>query len=381
LIKKTIITLLVLALAICSFVACAPSPEPSPSPKPSPTPTPKPTPEVPADYYQGEVITLVVPHGAGGGTDSFARVVAQYLGEYIPGNPNIVVNNMPGAATTLGGNFVYNQAKPDGLTLFQGSGISSFQSLLQAEGVEFDYSNMTSILGGAQAEIHVARTEVMQDPTNIVDTTGLVWGYQPMPASITVSWQLGKEILGFESQDVLTYSGGSDTFAALLSGEINAAGFGAQFYNKKVVPYVDDGEMVPVWQSGLLKQGEWERSPALQDVMTFVELHESITGQNPSGQYWDMLAAYMAFYTGLPRQVMLPPGAEKYTPILREAAEKMLADPAAVTDFEKLMGEGAALYAGKEAQQVQDEAVKLAQPHVKSMQEWITAKWGIEFPD
>ncbi|MGZ8467346.1 MAG: Bug family tripartite tricarboxylate transporter substrate binding protein, partial [Candidatus Binatia bacterium] len=69
-----------------------------------------------ANFYQGKTITMVVASTASGGYDLWARLTARYLAKYIPGNPTIVVQNMPGAGNIIGANYVYSVAKPDGLT-------------------------------------------------------------------------------------------------------------------------------------------------------------------------------------------------------------------------------------------------------------------------
>src|SRR3977135_4043622 len=67
-----------------------------------------------ADFYKGKRINLVVSYGTGGGYDVYARVLARHMGRYIPGNPNIIVQNMPGAGSLRGTNYLYNVAPKDG---------------------------------------------------------------------------------------------------------------------------------------------------------------------------------------------------------------------------------------------------------------------------
>ena len=68
------------------------------------------------EFYKGKTITLVVGNGPGGGFDVFGRLLGRHIGRYIPGNPNVVVQNMPGAGSLLAANYLYNLAPKDGTT-------------------------------------------------------------------------------------------------------------------------------------------------------------------------------------------------------------------------------------------------------------------------
>jgi tripartite-type tricarboxylate transporter receptor subunit TctC len=63
-------------------------------------------------FYQGKTIRLIVGTAAGGGFDTYSRVVARHMGRHIPGNPTIIVDNMPGAAHLVSANHIYNVATP-----------------------------------------------------------------------------------------------------------------------------------------------------------------------------------------------------------------------------------------------------------------------------
>src|SRR5690348_10299641 len=67
-----------------------------------------------ADFYRGKRINLIVSYGTGGGYDVYARVLAKYMSKHIPGNPNIIIQNMPGAGSLRGANYIYNVAARDG---------------------------------------------------------------------------------------------------------------------------------------------------------------------------------------------------------------------------------------------------------------------------
>jgi tripartite-type tricarboxylate transporter receptor subunit TctC len=70
-----------------------------------------------ANFYRGKQITLIVGYGPGGGYDLTARLVARYLGQYIPGHPDIVVQNMPGAGSMRAANYTYVNAPKDGTAI------------------------------------------------------------------------------------------------------------------------------------------------------------------------------------------------------------------------------------------------------------------------
>lgn len=89
-------------------------------------------------FYKGKTIRIVVATSAGGGFDAYTRTLARYLGRYIPGNPSVVVENMPGAGHLIGANHLYKVAKPDGLTIGHFQGGLFLEQLLGRPGVEFD---------------------------------------------------------------------------------------------------------------------------------------------------------------------------------------------------------------------------------------------------
>ncbi len=70
-----------------------------------------------ADFYNGKTIRIIVGLSTGGGYDRAARLLARYIGKYIPGNPDMVVQNMTGAGSVTAANYVWGVAKPDGLTI------------------------------------------------------------------------------------------------------------------------------------------------------------------------------------------------------------------------------------------------------------------------
>ena len=96
-----------------------------------------------APFYQDKTIRIIAGYGAGSVDDAWTRMIARYLGKYIPGNPNIVVQNMPGAGAMIAANYVYKVAKPDGLTLGGLRAGLYFDQLVGKKEVQFDWPKFT----------------------------------------------------------------------------------------------------------------------------------------------------------------------------------------------------------------------------------------------
>src|SRR3954452_15933448 len=97
-----------------------------------------------ADFYKGKRINLVVSYGTGGGYDVYARVLARHMGRYIPGNPNIIVQNMPGAGSLRGTNYLYNVAAKDGTVFGTFARNMALLGLIKSnQNVQFDPAKFT----------------------------------------------------------------------------------------------------------------------------------------------------------------------------------------------------------------------------------------------
>ena len=84
-------------------------------------------------FYKGKTIRIIVGAAAGGGYDTYSRTIARHFGKHIPGNPTIVVDNMPGAGFLISANYMYKVAKADGLTIGHFIGGLFLQQLLGSE--------------------------------------------------------------------------------------------------------------------------------------------------------------------------------------------------------------------------------------------------------
>lgn len=114
----------------------------------------RPYPLFAAPFYEGKVLTIIVGYSPGGGYDRVDRLLAKYLPNYIPGKPTVLVQNMPGADSMIAANYLYNIAKPDGLTIGTFNRGLVFANLLKAEGGRYDLTKF-SWIGSAAVESSV----------------------------------------------------------------------------------------------------------------------------------------------------------------------------------------------------------------------------------
>jgi len=96
-------------------------------------------------FYKGQTLRVIVAFTPGGAYDTWARMITKHLDKYIPGNPTIVVQNMPGAGSISAANYFTSVAKPDGLTIGLISSALYFDQLIGRKEVNFDWSKFTWI--------------------------------------------------------------------------------------------------------------------------------------------------------------------------------------------------------------------------------------------
>src|SRR5512145_1250721 len=94
-------------------------------------------------FYKDRTIRIIVGFTAGGLYDQYARILSRHMPKYLPGNPNIIVQNMPGAGSLTATNYVYSVAKPDGLTLGINNAALYFAQLLKQKEVQYDWSKFS----------------------------------------------------------------------------------------------------------------------------------------------------------------------------------------------------------------------------------------------
>jgi tripartite-type tricarboxylate transporter receptor subunit TctC len=174
-------------------------------------------------YYQGKTIRLIVGSSAGSTYDGYMRLIAQYWGKHIPGNPTFVGQNMPGAGSQIAANYVYSAAKPDGLTLASVIPALYFNQLAGKKEVKFDWAKFTFIGSPDRSlnllyiradtpfkTIHDLRN-ASEPPKCSATGTGTVGHYFP---------RLLDETIGTKFAVVTGYQGGPEMDLALERNEV-----------------------------------------------------------------------------------------------------------------------------------------------------------------
>ena len=112
------------------------------------------------DFYRGRTVNLVIGYSVGGGYDIHGRLLARHLGKHIPGNPGIIVQNMPGGGSLRSANFLYNAAPKDGSTIGIFSRGMAMEPLIGASNTQYDARKFTW-LGSITNEASVCATSSM----------------------------------------------------------------------------------------------------------------------------------------------------------------------------------------------------------------------------
>ena len=177
-----------------------------------------------SSFYRGKTVTILVGHSAGGGFDTYARVISRHLGKYIPGNPNLVVNNMPGAGTLISANYTFNQAPKDGTLInsFDGGIVPS--QIYGSSAVQFDLSKLNYIGAPDTFKYIMAVTKkpgITKMEEFISGGKEIVVGAVPN-TGIGHAAMLLKEVLGANVKLVSGFKGTAEIRLAMKSGEVDS---------------------------------------------------------------------------------------------------------------------------------------------------------------
>lgn len=196
-----------------------------------------------ASYYEGKTIRIIVGAPPGGGYDRMARMLQKYLPKYIPGKPTIIIENMTGAAGIISANYIYNIAKPDGLTLGAPQRGIPLAQLLKVDGVKYDVLKYPW-LGSPSVESTVLcmRTDLPYKTFEDLQKakTQLIIGGVGLGESSTHFITLLKEFLGLNIK-MIFYPSGSEAMLAVERKEVD----GRPGSYSALKPYIERGLVKP----------------------------------------------------------------------------------------------------------------------------------------
>jgi tripartite-type tricarboxylate transporter receptor subunit TctC len=276
-------------------------------------------------FYQGKTITLVIAFSPGGGYDLYARLLARYMGKYIPGNPTIVPQNMPGAGTLKAAKYLYEIAPKDGTVFGIFSRSMPLGPVLGLAGADFDSRKFTW-LGSMAKDVTLCVTS---------DASGI----KTWDDALKKDFTLGGEGRGsdpdifanvisavFQAKDKLVtgFPGTADIILAVQRGELS--GFCGVSYSSVVGRWDDQlksGDLHIIVQGGL------EKNPALPNVPNMLDF--------AADQHQKTLMRLILAPQAMARPFTAPPGipADRAT-ILQDAFAATLKDPELLAEAKKL---------------------------------------------
>ena len=277
-------------------------------------------------FYKDKVIKVVVGFSAGGGYDTYARLIGRHMGKHISGNPAIIVENMPGAGSLVSANFLYKAAKPDGLTIGHFIGGLFIQQLLEKPGIEFD-ARKFEYLGVPTQDNYVTAVSKASGISNMqqwfsVKSPLKLGGIAPGTATSDIP-RILIAMLNVPAQVVDGYKGTADVRLAFNSGEIQGLNNAWQSFKSTWRQEVESGKVIVVLQHSP------KRHPDLSNVPIDIEFAKTTEARK-------ILQAAVHSLGSTARPFVLPPGTPKdRVQMLRKAFADTMKDPEFLAEAKK----------------------------------------------
>jgi tripartite-type tricarboxylate transporter receptor subunit TctC len=228
------------------------------------------------NFYKGKTVTIVVSASAGGDYDVRARLLARFMNRHLPGQPTIIVQNMPGAGGVKAANWLYNVAPKDGTALATFNQEMPLTQLFGASGVAFDLAKCAWIGNTMSSPIvlmawHASRVKTMDDALKAEMTMG---GTGAGSGSVQFPLMLNA-LIGTKFKVISGYPGGSEIYLAMERGEVegratqNWAGWKAQKPD-----WIKNKKIIPLSQGGTERLGELKHVPLIVDYAKTVEARQ-----------------------------------------------------------------------------------------------------------
>ncbi len=281
--------------------------------------------------FKGKTVRLIIGTSTGGGVDLYARLVAQFLGKHLPGEPVIIPQNMPGASSVVAANYLYSVAKPDGLMLGALQGGAFFDQVLGHNTVKFDWAKFTWI--GSPERLEAQLYMRADSPYKTLDDirhaaepprcggagTGATGYFVP---------KILEETLGLKFKTVTGYQSGGEIDIAVERGELHCRAFdiGSFVGRDPTRTWFKNGFVKSLIQTGR------RRDARLGDVPTLYELMD----KQKTPDALRRMATVVLSSGGFGRPMVAPPGiSADMARTIRDGYAKMLKDPEFIAEVKK----------------------------------------------
>jgi tripartite-type tricarboxylate transporter receptor subunit TctC len=276
------------------------------------------------EFYNGKTLKIIVGYAPGGGYDFYARLLARYMGKYIPGNPAFVVENMPGAGSLAAANYVYKLVKPDGLTLghFSGS-LFPLQAMGQKE-ITFDAARFEHVGGVAKVEIACGFAK-----SSGIDSVEKWMAHKSAPRMPGTAPGTGGHdtsrllhaTLGLPMQLVLGYKSTGEMRLAMERGEVHGICNGWETFRSLWKKSIESGDMIMVLQALPKPHADLPKVPLAINYAKTEEARQLISSAHD--------------VSAIARPFVLPRHAKDRVEIIRKAFTATMSDPGFLADAEK----------------------------------------------
>jgi tripartite-type tricarboxylate transporter receptor subunit TctC len=296
-----------------------------------------------APYYQDKTITIIRGGQPGGSGDMQARALIPFLKKYIPGNPTIIIENMPGAAGMKAVNYIYSTAKPDGLTMTAvGSGLAA-GPILGLPGAKYDLDKLIYLGSTEHGDPYVflSRKEAGFDSLDkLRAASGIRIGAQTVGHAVYISGRIFAYLLGLNEPRMVIGFGGPELDVALIRGEVDARANSADTVVRRNADALAKGQF-NIHATLTIPKGKFHpRFANVPDVDIFAK-------NDRERQLVDLYRAFL--YPRWP--YALPPGTPpELVKTLRQAMAKAFKDPGFTQEFKKLMGSEPSPLTGEEVE-------------------------------
>ncbi|ESR26148.1 Bug family tripartite tricarboxylate transporter substrate binding protein [Lutibaculum baratangense] len=275
------------------------------------------------DLYSGNTLTILIGHPPGGSYDLYAQLAAAHFGQFLPGEPNVIVQHMPGGGGRRAAAYFHNNTEPDGLTVAILPDTLAHIQLLTPEQADWDAAKFRYIGRFAPANSAFAigptapidSAEEMKDTQVVVACTGKAARSAQMPALL-------KNLLGYDLRLICGYKGSAASKLATIRGEVDMFSQNWASFAANDQADMDSGDLRIIMQAGL------ERDPDIPEVPLLQELTDDEEAQR--------ILRFASSAAPIGRPMMAVPGTpENVIAALREAFQEMVTDPAFLEDAER----------------------------------------------